>query len=175
MEARVQAYHCTLLSFPVRLLPGPECVSVCLQSSRGALQESYLDGPASWDEVDTEELERIAVNILRSVVPSTENLEVGARLAMQVGPAKLVHPMRTRSKFICGGKRPASLYLRQSNHMRHGQFHLPMPHAKWPICCSEHHDRSCVFLLLQAAAMGAENLDPLGLGRIDTRQLALVS
>ncbi|CAL5224212.1 g6858 [Coccomyxa viridis] len=78
------------------------------QSSRGAVQESYLDGPASWDEVDTEELERIAVNILRSVVPSTENLEVGARLAMQ------------------------------------------------------------------AAAMGAENLDPLGLGRIDTRQLALI-
>ena len=58
-----------------------------MQSSRGPLQESYLDGPSSWDEVDTEELERIAVNILRSVVPSTENLEVGARLAMQVGPA----------------------------------------------------------------------------------------
>jgi len=48
-------------------------------------QEPYFDGPASWDEVDTEELERITVNILRSVVPSTENLEVGARLAMQVG------------------------------------------------------------------------------------------
>ena len=29
-------------------------------------------------------------------------------------------------------------------------------------------------MLLQAAAMGAENLDPLGLGRIDTRQLVLV-
>ena len=38
--------------------------------------EPYFDGPASWEEVDTEELERIAVNIMRSVVPSTENLEV---------------------------------------------------------------------------------------------------
>ena len=62
----------------------PDC-AVSMQSSRATLQESYLDGPSSWDEVDTEELERIAVNILRSVVPSTENLEVGARLAMQVG------------------------------------------------------------------------------------------
>ena len=80
------------ICLPVRLLPSPERAFV-LQSSRGALQESYLDGPASWDEVDTEELERIAVNILRSVVPSTENLEVGARLAMQVGPAQMVHLM----------------------------------------------------------------------------------
>lgn len=70
--------------------------------------EPEFYGPASWEEVDTEELERIAVNIMRSVVPSTENLEVGARLAMQ------------------------------------------------------------------AAAMEADNNDPLGLGRIDTRQLALV-
>ncbi|KAK9917910.1 hypothetical protein WJX75_009504 [Coccomyxa subellipsoidea] len=77
------------------------------QGSRGA-QEPFFDGPAAWEEVDTEELERIAVNIMRSVVPSTENLEVGARLAMQ------------------------------------------------------------------AAAMEADNQDPLGLGRIDTRQLALV-
>ena len=68
---------------PCKFVARPE-YPVSLQSSRGALQESYLDGPSSWDEVDTEELERIAVNILRSVVPSTENLEVGARLAMQV-------------------------------------------------------------------------------------------
>ncbi|CAL8463713.1 g3247 [Coccomyxa elongata] len=78
-----------------------------LQGSRGP-QEPFFDGPAAWEEVDTEELERIAVNIMRSVVPSTENLEVGARLAMQ------------------------------------------------------------------AAAMEADNQDPLGLGRIDTRQLALI-
>ncbi len=78
-----------------------------VQGSRGP-QEPFFDGPAAWEEVDTEELERIAVNIMRSVVPSTENLEVGARLAMQ------------------------------------------------------------------AAAMEADNQDPLGLGRIDTRQLALV-
>ncbi len=77
------------------------------QGSQGP-QEPFFDGPAAWEEVDTEELERIAVNIMRSVVPSTENLEVGARLAMQ------------------------------------------------------------------AAAMEADNQDPLGLGRIDTRQLALV-
>ena len=57
----------------------------CHAQSVRTPQETYLDGPSSWDEVDTEELERIAVNILRSVVPSTENLEVGARLAMQVG------------------------------------------------------------------------------------------
>ena len=69
---------------PFKTAAQPDC-AVSMQSSRGALQESYLDGPSSWDEVDTEELERIAVNILRSVVPSTENLEVGARLAMQVG------------------------------------------------------------------------------------------
>ncbi len=50
-------------------------------------QQPYFDGPVAWEEVDTEELERIAVNIMRSVVPSTENLEVGARLAMQArGP-----------------------------------------------------------------------------------------
>ncbi|EIE27758.1 hypothetical protein COCSUDRAFT_64368 [Coccomyxa subellipsoidea C-169] len=77
------------------------------QGSQGP-QEPFFDGPAAWEEVDTEELERIAVNIMRSVVPSTENLEVGARLAMQ------------------------------------------------------------------AAAMEADNQDPLGLGRIDTRQLALI-
>ena len=73
--------HFSLPQF--KIAAQPDCASP-MQSSRGALQESYLDGPSSWDEVDTEELERIAVNILRSVVPSTENLEVGARLAMQV-------------------------------------------------------------------------------------------
>lgn len=77
------------------------------QSGTGP-QGAFFDGPAAWDEVDTEELERIAVNIMRSVVPSNENLEVGARLAMQ------------------------------------------------------------------AAAMEADNLDPLGLGRIDTRHFDLV-
>ena len=50
----------------------------------------------------------MAVHIMRSVVPSTENLEVASRLAMQ------------------------------------------------------------------AAIMEADNLDPLGLGRLDARQLALV-
>lgn len=70
--------------------------------------EAFFDGPQSWEEVDVEELERIAVNIARSAVPSTESLEVGARLAMQ------------------------------------------------------------------AAAMEAESADPLGLGRVDTRALALV-
>ena len=64
--------------------PRASACECCVQSVRTP-QETYLDGPSSWDEVDTEELERIAVNILRSVVPSTENLEVGARLAMQVG------------------------------------------------------------------------------------------
>ena len=74
----------------------------------GTRLEAFFDGPQSWEEVDVEELERIAVNIARSAVPSTESLEVGARLAMQ------------------------------------------------------------------AAAMEAESADPLGLGRVDTRALALV-
>ena len=68
----------------------------------------FFDGPQAWEEVDAEELERIAVNIARAAVPSTESLEVGARLAMQ------------------------------------------------------------------AAAMEAESADPLGLGHVDTRGLALV-
>lgn len=59
--------------------------------------------------MDVAELERIAVNIACAAVPSTESLEVGARLAMQ------------------------------------------------------------------AAAMEAESADPLGLGRVDPRGLALVS
>ena len=74
--------HKYILCPCVKDSPGSVCIG--LQSARGAPQEQYFDGPSSWDEVDTEELERIAVNILRSVVPSTENLEVGARLAMQV-------------------------------------------------------------------------------------------
>ena len=74
----------------------------------GNRSEAFFDGPQAWEEVDAEELERIAVNIARAAVPSTESLEVGARLAMQ------------------------------------------------------------------AAAMEAESADPLGLGRVDTRGLALV-
>lgn len=84
------------------------CPALCPGQAQRQPEQPHFDGPVSWEEVDTEELERIAVNIMRSVVPSTENLEVGARLAMQ------------------------------------------------------------------AAAMEADNMDPLGLGRIDTRQLALV-
>ena len=74
----------------------------------GNRSEAFFDGPQAWEEVDAEELERVAVNIARAAVPSTESLEVGARLAMQ------------------------------------------------------------------AAAMEAESADPLGLGRVDTRGLALV-
>ncbi|KAK9836321.1 hypothetical protein WJX81_005210 [Elliptochloris bilobata] len=74
----------------------------------GNRSEAFFDGPQTWEEVDVEELQRIAVNIARAAVPSAESLEVGARLAMQ------------------------------------------------------------------AAAMEAESADPLGLGRVDTRGLALV-
>lgn len=77
-------------------------------TQNGNRSEAFFDGPQAWEEVDAEELERIAVNIARAAVPSTESLEVGARLAMQ------------------------------------------------------------------AAAMEAESADPLGLGRVDTRGLALV-
>ena len=73
-------------------------------------QESVVlfDGPAKWEEVDGDDVQRIALNISRSAVPAAENSEVASRLAMQ------------------------------------------------------------------AAALEADNLDPLGLGRIDTRQLTLV-
>lgn len=67
-----------------------------------------FDGPAKWDEVDGDDVQRIALNISRSAVPAAENSEVASRLAMQ------------------------------------------------------------------AAALEADNLDPLGLGRIDNRQLTLV-
>ena len=88
-----------------------ELLDVSLRESGaqdGNRSEAFFDGPQAWEEVDAEELERIAVNIARAAVPSTESLEVGARLAMQ------------------------------------------------------------------AAAMEAESADPLGLGRVDTRGLALV-
>lgn len=69
---------------------------------------ALFDGPANWDEVDGDDVQRIALNISRSAVPAAENSEVASRLAMQ------------------------------------------------------------------AAALEADNLDPLGLGRIDNRQLTLV-
>ena len=81
-----------------------------------------MDGPASWDEVDTEELERIAVNILRSVVPSTENLEVGARLAMQVGPTELVHASDRSSSWYWS---ELTCYAElKEPHTRHGELRL---------------------------------------------------
>ena len=67
-----------------------------------------FDGPGKWEEVDMDDVQRIALNISRSAVPAAENAEVASRLAMQ------------------------------------------------------------------AAALEADNLDPLGLGRIDSRQLTLV-
>ncbi|KAK9814628.1 hypothetical protein WJX72_008970 [[Myrmecia] bisecta] len=70
--------------------------------------ETYFEGPAVWEDVDPEELERIAVTVSRNAIPSSENAEVASRLAMQ------------------------------------------------------------------AAALEADNQDPLGLGRIDTRNLLLV-
>ncbi len=69
---------------------------------------ALFDGPGNWEEVDVDDVQRIALNISRSAVPAAENAEVASRLAMQ------------------------------------------------------------------AAALEADNLDPLGLGRIDSRQLTLV-
>ena len=68
-----------------------------------------MDGPATWEEVDTSELKRIALQICSSSVPSTDHTEAASRLAMQ------------------------------------------------------------------AANLDADTLDPLALGRVDTRQLQLVS
>ena len=67
-----------------------------------------IDGPQSWEEVDTEELARIALHICSNSVPSTDHAEAASRLAMQ------------------------------------------------------------------AASMDTDTLDPLALGRVDTRQLQLV-
>lgn len=67
-----------------------------------------MEGPTTWEEVDFEDLKRIALQICSSSVPSTDHAEAASRLAMQ------------------------------------------------------------------AANLDAETLDPLALGRIDTRQLQLV-
>ena len=44
------------------------------------------EGPTTWAEVDTEEIERVAVNIARNAMPSNaENTELASRLEAQVG------------------------------------------------------------------------------------------
>lgn len=68
-----------------------------------------IDGPRTWEEVDTEEMARIALHICSNSVPSTDHAEAASRLA------------------------------------------------------------------IQAANLDTDTLDPLALGRIDTRQLQLVS
>ena len=42
-----------------------------------------MDGPCAWEEVDTEELARIALHICSNSVPSTDHAEAASRLAMQ--------------------------------------------------------------------------------------------
>ncbi len=43
------------------------------------------EGPGTWDEVDTEEIERVAVGIARNAMPSNiDNTELASRLAAQV-------------------------------------------------------------------------------------------
>ena len=42
-----------------------------------------LDGPQSWEEVDAEELARIALHICTNSMPSTDHAEAASRLAMQ--------------------------------------------------------------------------------------------
>lgn len=68
-----------------------------------------FEGPATWDEVDLKDLERVMLSVTSKAMPSTDNKEIASRLAMQ------------------------------------------------------------------AAALEAENSDPLGLGQIDSRQINLVS
>lgn len=48
-----------------------------------AWRDKPIDGPSSWEEVDTEELARIALHICSNTVPSTDHAEAASRLAMQ--------------------------------------------------------------------------------------------
>ena len=48
-----------------------------------AWRDRPIDGPATWEEVDTEELARIALHICSNTVPSTDHAEAASRLAMQ--------------------------------------------------------------------------------------------
>ena len=43
-----------------------------------------MRGPRKWEDVDTEELTRLALGICSNAVPSVEHAEAASRLAMQV-------------------------------------------------------------------------------------------
>lgn len=61
-------------------------VNVPQTGSASDRQRSRLtEGPGTWDEVDTEEIERVAVGIARNAMPSNiDNTELASRLAAQV-------------------------------------------------------------------------------------------
>lgn len=42
-----------------------------------------FDGPSTWEEVDTMDLERVMVRVTSAAMPSTDNKEMASRLAMQ--------------------------------------------------------------------------------------------
>jgi len=58
-------------------------------ASHSLLQDEELqpvgtfDGPSTWEEVDTLDLERVMVRVTSAAMPSTDNKEMASRLAMQ--------------------------------------------------------------------------------------------
>ena len=87
--------HCALIGFAPRISPGKvdtiasDSVPPVLQTgSSNERRGRQTEGPTTWAEVDTEEIERVAVNIARNAMPSNaENTELASRLEAQVGPA----------------------------------------------------------------------------------------
>lgn len=64
-----------------------DIVSFVLQTGSSTERRNrQTEGPTTWAEVDTEEIERVAVNIARNAMPSNaENTELASRLEAQVG------------------------------------------------------------------------------------------
>ena len=42
-----------------------------------------FEGPATWEEVDMQDLDRVMVRVTSAAMPSTDNKELASRLAMQ--------------------------------------------------------------------------------------------
>lgn len=58
--------------------------------SRAGKGPRVASGPIRWDEVDTEELERIALAIARNAMPqNSENSDIAARMAAQAAALQM--------------------------------------------------------------------------------------
>lgn len=42
-----------------------------------------FEGPATWDEVDMQDLDKVMLRVTSAAMPSTDNKELASRLAMQ--------------------------------------------------------------------------------------------